>query len=145
MLEAKIRARLQTARKQGLATETEILRVALGEIQTEASRRGADLSDADAEKILRKLVKSNSETLAATTNAERRAVLEAENAVLEELLPKMLGEDDVMAALEPVAEAVKAAGNDGQATGVAMKHLEGNGLAVDGKTVSAAVRRMRAG
>jgi hypothetical protein len=38
---------------------------------------------------------------------------------------------------------VKAAGNDGQATGVAMKHLKSLGAEVNGKDVSAAVRQLR--
>jgi hypothetical protein len=44
-----------------------------------------------------------------------------------------------------VKDDIVAAGNDGQATGVAMKLLKSKGAAVDGKTVSAAVRKMRAG
>ena len=44
-----------------------------------------------------------------------------------------------------VSEAILAAGSDGQATGVAMKHLKSSGAVVDGKTVSTAVRTMRAG
>jgi hypothetical protein len=42
-----------------------------------------------------------------------------------------------------VAGAIKAAGNDGQATGVAMKHLKSAGASVDGKTVAEAVKQIR--
>jgi hypothetical protein len=50
---------------------------------------------------------------------------------------------EIVAALAQVSEAVKAATNDGQATGVAMKHLKSLGADVNGKDVSAAVRQMR--
>jgi hypothetical protein len=55
-----------------------------------------------------------------------------------------LGEDAVVALLGPVTDAVRGAANDGAATGVAMKHLKASGAAVDGKVVSAAVKRLRA-
>ena len=64
--------------------------------------------------------------------------------VLSQFLPKTLGEDDVVALLAPVTQGIRAAANDGAATGVAMKHLKTTGAAVDGKVVSAAVRRIRA-
>ena len=63
--------------------------------------------------------------------------------MLNAYLPKSLGVAEIVAALAPVAEAVKAAGNDGQATGVAMKHLKTLGAVVNGKDVSAAVRQLR--
>ena len=46
-------------------------------------------------------------------------------------------------ALAPVVDALKAAGNDGQATGVAMKHLKSVGAVVTGKEVTAAVKKLR--
>jgi hypothetical protein len=38
---------------------------------------------------------------------------------------------------------IRNAKNDGQATGVAMKHLKGQSLPVQGQDVSAAVRQIR--
>ena len=70
-------------------------------------------------------------------------MLRQEITVLESLLPKTLTEDEIVAALDPVAEAIKGAKADGPATGIAMKHLKSSGAAVDGKTVSGAVRRIR--
>jgi uncharacterized protein YqeY len=142
MLKDELRTRLTAARKRRAAVEVGILGVALGEIQTEEAR-GTELDEAAVEKILRKLIKSNRETLDATEDDARKAVLQEENAVLESLLPKTLDEDGIIAALAPVEADVRAAGNDGQATGVAMKHLKSQGLAVDGRTVSAAVRKLR--
>jgi hypothetical protein len=145
MLKEEIRARMIAAMKARSTVEKEILRVALGEISTEEARKGSDLDDAAVEKILRKLVKSNRETISATEKADDKATLEQEVVVLETLLPKTLGESEIVAALAEVKDDIVAAGNDGQATGIAMKLLKSKGAAVDGKTVSAAVRKLRAG
>ena len=144
MLRDEIRSRMFAAMKARNVVEKEILRVAMGEITTEEGRRGKDMPDADVEKILRKLVKSNGETIKATEDEAACATLAEEIAVLESLLPKQLGEDEIIAALAEVADAIKAAGNDGQATGVAMKQLKSTGAVVDGKTVRAAVMKIRA-
>lgn len=69
--------------------------------------------------------------------------LNKEIAILEALLPRTLGVDEIVAALASVESDIKAAGNDGQATGVAMKHLKPQGLVVEGKDVSAAVKQIR--
>jgi len=142
MLIDDIRRRLTEAMKRGDAVEKEILRVALGEIQTQATRAGS-LSEDEQLAILRKLVKSNEETLAHTTDASRKAALERENEVLRSLLPKELGVDEIIAALEAERDAIRAAANDGQATGIAMKALKAKGAAVNGKEVAAAVKKMR--
>lgn len=139
----QIKARMFQAMKAGSTVEKEILRVAMGEITTEAARDGRKGSDEEAQAILRKLVKSNEESLQASQDEAQKAQLLAEIEVLNGFLPKSLGLDEIVAALAPVAEAVKAAGNDGQATGVAMKHLKSLGAVVNGKDVSAAVRNLR--
>jgi uncharacterized protein YqeY len=143
MLIDEIRARIKEAMKSKNVVAREVLRVALGEVQTEEARREGSLDDAAVEKILRKLIKSNAETLEATEDAERRTTLEQENAVLDSLLPKTLSEDEIVAALESVAEAIRAAKADGPATGIAMRHLRSQGAAVDGKSVAVAVKRLR--
>ena len=143
MLIDEIKARMFKAMKAGQNVEKEILRVAVGEITTEAARPGRAGSDEEASAIVRKLIKSNQESLESTTDESRRQVLLQEIEVLSALLPKSLGVDDIIVALSPVADAIKAAGNDGQATGVAMKHLKASGAVVSGKDVSEAVRRLR--
>ncbi|MFO0650596.1 MAG: GatB/YqeY domain-containing protein [Polyangiales bacterium] len=144
MLIEEIRKRRTEAFKSRDNVTKEVLNVALGEIDTIAARHGRDATDEDCLGVLRKLVKSNEETRAAATDEAQRATLTAEIAVLNTLLPKSLDAEGVVAALAPVAAAVKAAPNDGAATGVAMKHLKTTGATVDGKVVSAAVRAMRA-
>lgn len=143
MLLDAIKARMFKAMKAGNSVEKEILRVAVGEITTEAAREGRTGSDEEAQAILRKLIKSNDESIAASEDSEKKATLEEENRILSEFLPKSLDVDAIVAALAPVADAVKAAGNDGQATGVAMKHLKSAGAVVQGKDVAQAVKRVR--
>jgi uncharacterized protein len=139
----QIKARMFAAMKAGNTVEKEILRVAMGEITTDAARAGKKGDDEEAQAILKKLVKSNEESLAASQDETQKATLRAEIEVLNGFLPKALGVGEIVAALAPVAEAVKTAGNDGQATGVAMKHLKSLGAVVNGKDVSAAVRQLR--
>ena len=139
----QIKARMFQAMKAGNVVEKEILRVAMGELTTDAAREGRKGDDAEAQAILKKLVKSNEESFEASQDEAQKATLRAEIEVLNAFLPKALGVPEIVAALAPVTEAVKTAGNDGQATGVAMKHLKSLGAVVNGKDVSAAVRQLR--
>ena len=145
MLLDEIKARMFRAMKAGDTLEKEILRVALGEITTDAARPGRKGDDQETQAILRKLIKSNDESLESITDAGRRADLQRENEILRAFLPRALGEDELVAALAAVAEAVRASSNEGQATGIAMKHLKAGGVVADGKLVGLAVRRLRAG
>jgi uncharacterized protein YqeY len=146
MLVDQIKARMFQAMKSGAIVEKEILRVAMGEITTDAARAGRKGDDEEATAILRKLVKSNDETLAVLAEGDpQRDVLKQENDVLAAFLPKSLDLDAICAALATVAESIKTAGNDGQATGIAMKELKKSGAVVNGKDVAAAVKKLRGG
>jgi uncharacterized protein len=140
----EISKQIKLAMKAGDVVTREVLRVALGEMQTLEARTGS-LSDAEAASIVRKLIKSNDETMAATGDEGARATLRRENEVLRGLLPATLGVDQIVEALAGVAAAVRAAPNDGAATGVAMKALKAASAEVTGKDVSEAVRRLRSG
>ena len=130
--------------KAGNIVEKEILRVAVGEITTEAARDGRRGDDDEARAIVKKLIKSNDESLGSGLAEDRKAVLQEENRILSAFLPKSLGVDEIVAALAAVHDAVKAAGSEGQATGVAMKQLKAAGASVNGKDVAEAVKRLRA-
>lgn len=143
MLRDEIKRRSLAAMKAGHGLEKEILRVALGEIQTQEARTSETMSDEQAAAIVRKLIKSNAETLASSTDDEQRATLRQEIEILESLLPKALTVDEIVATLSPVADAITGATADGPATGIAMKHLKASSAVVDGKDVAAAVKRMR--
>ncbi len=143
MLLDEIKAQMFQAMKAGDLVRKEILRVAVGEITTEAARPGRKGDDEESQAILRKLIKSTEETLGSETDAEKRAVLERERAVLAEFLPKSLDVAAIVEALAAVHQAIRDAGNDGQATGVAMKELKSKGAVVNGKDVALAVRQVR--
>jgi uncharacterized protein YqeY len=144
MLLDEIKARMFRAIKEKREVEKEILRVAVGEITTDAARPGRKGDDAEATAIVRRLQKSVEETLATVQDDAQRTTLKEELEVLASLLPKALGLDEIVAALAPAAEAIRAASGDGPATGIAMKHLKGAGISADGKLVSEAVKRVRA-
>jgi uncharacterized protein YqeY len=144
MLSERIRRQMVEATKAGRALEKGILKLALGEVQTAQARAGRDLDDEGVAAILRKLIKSNQESLAAARDAGQRETLGGEIAVLESLLPRTLDVEAICAALEAVRAAIRAAGGDGPATGIAMKHLKAQGAAVTGSDVAQAVRAIRA-
>ena len=126
MLIDEIKARMFKAMKAGNIVEKEILRVAMGELTTEAARPGRNGSDEEAQAILRKLIKSNEESLGQSSGRRRAEdVLRQEIEVLAALLAEepRAGRDRGRARARS-SRAIKAAGNDGQATGVAMKHLK---------------------
>jgi uncharacterized protein YqeY len=139
----ELKARMNEALRGKDEVAKNIYRLAYSEMQLASARSRKDVNDDEAIAILKKLVKSNEETLAVATEAAQREALAREIALLTAMLPKTLGVPEIVAALAPVAEAVRAAGNEGQATGVAMKHLKSTGASVDGKTVAAAVKQIR--
>jgi uncharacterized protein YqeY len=147
MLVDQVKSRMLAALKARRTLEKEILGVVVGELQTADARKGDDetLSDEEGFAIIRKIVKSNRETHEASQSAEQKKTLEEEIAILESLLPKSLGDDEIAQALAPVEAEISAAGNDGQATGIAMKALKASGAVVDGKLVGVVVRKLRGG
>ena len=144
MLVEEIKKRVSAAVKQGDTVTRDVLRLALGEIQTAEARKNAPLGEEDAAAALRKLIKSNEETLAALPAGDDRiAPLKREVEVLASLLPAQMNAAQIVAALAGQVDAIKAAGNDGQATGIAMKHLKASGAVVSGGEVTAAVKQIR--
>jgi len=147
MLIDEIRERVKQALLNKRELEKDVLRVALGELQTAEARSG-ELSAGDEEKVLRKMVKSISESIGLIESdpakAEQLDRLKQEKEILDALLPKTLSPDEIEAALAPAIDDIKGVDNDGQATGIAMKHLKSQGASVSGKDVSAVVRKLRA-
>ena len=140
MLFDEIRKRMMAAMKAGRVVEKEILRTALGEITIQEKTGDDDVVRG----ILRKLLKSNQETLSLATDEGQRATLAEENAILQELLPKTLGVEAIVEALAPVRDAIREARSDGQAMGVAARQLKSGGHATEADDVKAAIARIRA-
>lgn len=145
MLIDDIKKQIAIAMKSGDAVARDVLRLALGEIQTAEARKNAPATEEEAAAAVRKLIKSNEETmaLAGAAGDSRAEALKREIEVLGALLPKQMSVDDIVAALAGQADAIKAAKSDGQATGVAMKHLKATGANVSGNEVGAAVKKIR--
>ncbi|MEM9415457.1 MAG: GatB/YqeY domain-containing protein [Planctomycetota bacterium] len=139
----EIKKRVFQAMKDNNDLEKDLLRVVLGDLELSETRKGEPLSEKEEQQIVRRMVKSTQETIALTQDPAGVEKLKAELAILEGLLPQTLGVADIVAALAPVTDDIKAAGNDGQATGVAMKHLKPQGLEVEGKDVAQAVKQIR--
>jgi len=144
MLIEEIQRQIRVAMKDGDTVAKEVLRVALGEVQTIEARTTKPATDEEVAAVVRKLVKSNEETIAASAEGPARDTLQRENDVLRALLPKNLDVAGIVAALAGQIEPIKAAKGDGQAMGVAMKALKAQGLAVDAKDVGEAVKQLRA-
>jgi len=143
MIKDDLRNRLTQAMKDKDTVAKDVLRVALGEIQTAEARTNRPLSDEEAVAIVRKLVKSNEETLSLGGESAYAATLRVEIALLQSLLPKTLSVADLVAALASQTDAIKAAKSDGQATGIAMKYLKSTGATFDGNDVASTVKQMR--
>ena len=144
MIVDQIRLQIKDAMRAKRDVERDILRTALGEIQSAEARAGKALSDDEAGKILKKLIKSNQETIDVSPDPNTKTRLTEENRILDALLPKTLSIPEIVAMLQSVAADIKAAKSDGQATGVAMKKLKSEGATVDGKDVAEAVKQIRA-
>lgn len=139
MLIDDIKAAMFAAMKAGKTVEKELLRTAIGE----ATATGEKPDDAQMTALLRKFVKGNEETRAATSDAATKEKLAEELEILQRYLPKTLTVEQIQAALDPVLSAIRGAAGEGPATGIAVKHLKSVGALVEGKDVSAAVKALR--
>src|SRR5262249_1340326 len=147
MLET-LRGKLTEYRRAHKPVEMGVLQVVLGDASMIEARTGKKASDEEVEKLIRKTMLGNQETLAileqkGMAGGDNFAKLTPENVYLSALLPKTRSADESVTHLAGGAGAVKGAKNDGQATGVAMKHLKGKQLKVLGDDVAGAVKNMR--
>jgi uncharacterized protein YqeY len=139
MLIDELKQRMFAAIKAKSIVEKEILRTAIGEITS----TGADPDDAKVLAVLKKMSKSCEDTLALTTDEAKKDVIRQELAILATFSPKSLSVDEILQELAAVTDQIRDAGNDGQATGVAMKHLKSAGANAAGKDVTLAVKQLR--
>ena len=102
------------------------------------------LTDADALKIMQKLVKQGKDSAAVYTEQGRQDLAEAELAqvaVIEHYLPKPMSTEELETALKAIITQVGAAGpkDMGKVMGVASKSLAGK---AEGRAISDAVKRL---
>ncbi len=121
------------------SVKKDILRVALAEIELSESRQKKILSDEECFNVFRKIITNNTETLKHAVNDK----LIKENEILSTFLPQLLNKEQIKENLQIVLENIKQAKNDGQAVGLAMKHLKSLSLAVSGTDVGEVVKELR--
>lgn len=139
MLIDQIKQRMFQAIKAGEVLEKEVLRTAIGEV----TRSGDDPTDERVLGVLRKLVKSNQETLVAITDAEQKRALEREIEVLETFLPAAPSPERLRELLAPVAEQIRLAPGPGPAMGIAMKFLKSANVAAEARDVQTVLAELR--
>jgi uncharacterized protein len=139
----EIKTRMTRARREKDDVARNVLGLALGEIQTAEARANRPLRDDEAAAVVRKLLKSNEETLSLTPEGPAASALRREIEVLSALLPAAPSAESIDAALVPVADAVRAAKSEGQAMGIAMKHLKAAQVMADAPSVMEAIRKLR--
>jgi uncharacterized protein YqeY len=126
----RMRAKLGESMKARDTVRTNFLRYWMAQFTLGT---GAEMSDADAMKKMRSVLKE-ARTGQTTFSPE-------EVALIEEWLPPSLTPEQIAAALVPVAEQIKAAPREGMAMGIAMKAL--GGQPVDSDDVKAAIAAIR--
>ncbi|HEX4606777.1 MAG TPA: GatB/YqeY domain-containing protein [Urbifossiella sp.] len=140
-----LKTRVTAAVKAGDVRTRDTLRTVIGEAQMEALRRKSEITDEVVLGVVKKGVAGLKETIPlAKKDGRDTAHQEAELVLLESLLPKAWDRNAVEAALASVREELRAAKNDGQAMGVAMKVLKAQGAVTNPDDVKAVVAALRA-
>jgi uncharacterized protein len=141
---AQMRTEFTAAMKSGDALRRDTLRTIVGEVEAVAIRQNKPATDEMAFGVIRKTIEGNVESLGHLPKTDpRHDKLTQENFILAAYLPVMLTLDQVLIALTDAKQDIIDAKSDGQATGVAMKVLKTKQLAVDGNTVTQAVKQIR--
>jgi uncharacterized protein YqeY len=130
-LQNKIKKDLSAAIKARDENKKNTLRVVLGEFGRLDKK---ELSDDEAVKILKKLIKSEKEVLEQKGEAENSAFIE----IVESYLPKMAAEEEISAWIRQNVDFSQFK-NKMQAMGVIMKHF---GAAADGSVVKEILQKM---
>jgi hypothetical protein len=139
-LQETIRKQIVLAMKTKMENQKNVLKVILGEMDLQASRSEKQLTDEDGYRIIRKTLQGVEEMLTYKPNDPK---YEAEKATLKLLLPKEFTAEDLKFILSSKVDEIKAAKNDGQATGIAMKFMKERNIIVDGSAVKKVVTEIR--
>jgi uncharacterized protein YqeY len=126
----KMREQLRESMKAKDATRTQFLRYWIAQLTTGT---GEEVPDDQAIKRMRGVLKE--------ARSGQTTFSPEELALIEEWVPASMGRDRIREVLAPIADQVRSAPKEGQAMGVAMKHLAGQ--AVDADDVKAVVAELR--
>lgn len=132
------------ASKEGQKEKSEILKMALAQIQNAQIEVEEELKDVEIEGILRREVKKVKDSIEQFTEMGRDDLVAKETIQLEVLqsyLPKPLSEDEIRKVVETKIEELGAEsiGEMGKVMGAAMKEFEGK---ADGNTVKEIVQEL---
>ncbi len=139
-LKETIRKQILEATKSKQDVKKNVLKVVLGEIDTHESRNGKPFTDEDCCRIIKKTLQGVEEMLEYKPGD---AKFEEEKATLQALLPPEMSIHDLKVSLTAMADQIRAAKSEGQATGMAMKFFKENKIAVDGNVVKQVIALMR--
>jgi len=123
----KIEKKLVDEAKNPKFAHKNFLKLVKSELQAEELRKGKSLSNEQESGILNKIQKSNNETILLLIKTGRQSeadVLQSENELLKDFIPKELPVNLIKEHLAYIAENLKLAKNRGQAIGIAMKTLK---------------------
>ncbi len=146
-----LKDRLQEDLKEALRNRDErrkaVIRMALAAIQLAEADRGGELDEPSLIAVLQKEVKRRQETieeLRGTTRTDRLADEEAELAILESYLPRMMSREEIAAEARAVIAEVGATGprDMGTVMQTLMPRVKGR---ADGRLVNEVVRELLSG
>jgi uncharacterized protein YqeY len=142
MLLERLGEDLKAAMKSRDGARVKVLRHVLAQLKNARIEKGDDLTDDEAIAVLRKGVKSRSESVELYRKGGREDLVvseTAEIAVLEEYLPQMLGGDALVREVETIIDETGASSMKDM--GAVMKAVMAkHGSSVDGKEVQGIVR-----
>ena len=138
------------AMKEKRNADKEILRVAIGEIQSVESREGS-ITEEKCQKILKKMINNTQQNLDQYSDKMTEDQIEQaknEMLVLDDFVDRTLTKEEVVSYLnlssDPSAGlAIMNEPNVGKAIGLAMKYFKKIGDSVDGKVVAEVVKKMK--
>jgi len=138
--------RITTCIRESNSFERDILKTVVGEIQTVKSRTG-EITNDQAIKIIKKFKQGVLDTIKIMESGgieEHPEELDSEIEIYEQYIPQVMSVDEIVDFLsDHDPELLTVCKSDGQATGIAMGIIKRNGLSVDGKDVSIAVKQLR--
>lgn len=113
MLYNQIKADRMAAMKAKDNVRKSVLTTLAGELESNAKRSGGAVTDDDALRLIKKFIEANKESL----QHKQDPVLERENTLLSEYLPKQLSEDELRTIIASLGDVH---------IGQVMKHLKAN-------------------
>lgn len=149
-MKQQIREQMMAATKAGRTIEKEILKVVVADIESAEYRNaGQPLSTEDVYKVVKSIVKGVEEMLQYQPNnstlLQEREVLVKLMSDMEKNLPRYLTLEEISGLLKDAGVQIRNAAKDGQATGIAIRHLKEKcpDSAFSGDLVAQVVKEMR--